>query len=127
MREDRTMTDSPVPTEHTRIVVLVERYLAFLTVERNLSPLTIRNYAADLRPLFAYLEQHDVDPLAVSRTDFRGYLSSMIDAGIAQGSVVRRTSTARSFYRWLRLKAWCATTRSPSSAARSRRAGCRTS
>jgi site-specific recombinase XerD len=27
----------------------------------------------------------------------------MMDAGVAQGSVVRRVSTARSFYRWLRL------------------------
>ena len=105
MREDRTMTDSPAAhSSTTRIVVLVERYLAFLTVERNLSPLTIRNYAADLRPLFAYLERARRRPARRQSDRLPRLPASMIDAGIAQGSIVRRTSTARSFYRWLRLE-----------------------
>ena len=82
---------------------LVDRYLLTLAAEKNLSAFTIRNYASDLRHLFAHLESRDVDPLNLTRLDFRGYLASMIDDGVAQGSVVRRVSTARSFYRWLRL------------------------
>ncbi|MHB8375482.1 MAG: tyrosine recombinase [Dehalococcoidia bacterium] len=83
---------------------LVERYLAFLTAERNLSAFTVRNYRADLRHLFDWLEGEAIDPLAISRVQFRAYLASMIEAGVAQGSIVRRVSTARSFYRWLRLE-----------------------
>jgi site-specific recombinase XerD len=45
----------------------------------------------------------------VSRSVFRGYLASLIEAGVAQGSIVRRVSTARSFYRWLRLTGALAT------------------
>ena len=71
--------------------------------ERNLSRFTLRNYGTDLRHYFAYLEEQRIAPLAVTRVLFRGYLASMQQAGVAQGSVSRRVSTAKSFYRWLRL------------------------
>jgi site-specific recombinase XerD len=87
-----------------RIDALLERYLAVLAAERNLSRFTVRNYATDLRHLFAFLAEHDVDPLAITRATFRAYLASLIEAGVAHGSVTRRVSTARSFYKWLRLE-----------------------
>jgi site-specific recombinase XerD len=82
---------------------LLERYLAVLSVERNLSSFTLRNYAADLRHLFGWLNEEGCEPLAITRLVFRSYISAMKEAGVAQGSIVRRVSTARSFYRWLRL------------------------
>jgi site-specific recombinase XerD len=82
---------------------LLERYLAVLVAERNLSVYTVRNYTTDLHHLFSYLDERGVSPLALTRIVFRGYLASLIDARVAQGSITRRTSTARSFYRWLRL------------------------
>ena len=82
---------------------LLARYLDVLEGERNLSQFTLRNYGTDLRHYFAYLEEHGIDLLAVTRVLFRGYLASMQQAGVAQGSVSRRVSTAKSFYRWLRL------------------------
>jgi len=82
---------------------LLERYLAVLQAERNLSRFTVRNYATDLRHLFDWLDERNTDPLAITRQVFRGYLASMIDDGVAQGSISRRVSTARSFYKWLRL------------------------
>ncbi len=84
--------------------LLVGRYLRFLAAERNLSQFTIRNYASDLRHLFAFLDATNVEPLAITRLDFRAYLAAMIEDAVARGSIVRRTSTARSFYRWLRLE-----------------------
>ena len=88
---------------------LLTRYLSALAAERNLSPLTLRNYRADLGHLLAHLVARDTAPKALTRTVFRGYLASMIESGVAQGSVVRRVSTARSFYRWLRLTGVLAT------------------
>jgi len=89
--------------EASRADGLLDRYLAVLQAERNLSSYTARNYGADLRHLFGWLEEHGVEPLRLTRGDFRGYLASLIDAAVARGSVTRRVSTARSFYRWLRL------------------------
>jgi site-specific recombinase XerD len=82
---------------------LIDRYLVSLSAERNLSPFTIRNYSTDLSGLAAFLAERQVDIRGLSRATFRSYLASMIDGGVAQGSIVRRVSTARSFYRWLRL------------------------
>jgi site-specific recombinase XerD len=84
--------------------VLLGRYLAVLTAERNLSRFTVRNYATDLRHYFAYLEEQEIELLGVTRQLFRGYIASMQEAGLAQASVVRRVSTAKSFYRWVRLE-----------------------
>lgn len=81
----------------------MQRYLDMLSAEKNLSRYTVRNYAADLQHLLGYLAERDADPLGITRPIFRTYLASMIEAGVAQGSIVRRVSTARSFYRWLRL------------------------
>ncbi len=91
------------PPDVARAEALLDRYLAVLVAERNLSAYTVRNYATDLRHLFVHLAEVGVSPLALTRVVFRGYLASLIDAGIARGSITRRTSTARSFYRWLRL------------------------
>ena len=90
-------------TESTRGDALLERYLAAMASEKNLSPFTLRNYRTDLGTLLAWLDGQGIEPLAITRTAFRGYIGSMMDEGVAQGSVVRRVSTARSFYRWVRL------------------------
>jgi site-specific recombinase XerD len=82
---------------------LLDRYLTVLQAERNLSRFTVRNYATDLRHLFDWLDERNTDALAITRQVFRSYLASMIDGGVAQGSISRRVSAARSFYKWLRL------------------------
>ncbi len=82
---------------------LLARYLETLAAERNLSRYTVRNYQTDLEHLFGHLAERGADPLSLTRLAFRAYLASMIEAGVARGSIVRRVSTARSFYRWLRI------------------------
>jgi site-specific recombinase XerD len=94
---------SPARVAASPAEALLERYLNVLVAERNLSAYTVRNYTTDLHHLFSYLEERRVSPLTLTRIVFRGYLASLIEASVAQGSITRRTSTARSFYRWLRL------------------------
>ncbi len=96
-----TPTRAPAPPSQAE--ELLERYLQTLAAERNLSRFTVRNYATDLRHLFAHLEERGDEPLAITRIIFRGYLASLMDAAVAPASITRRVSTARSFYRWLRL------------------------
>jgi len=97
------MKAAPLP-ETPAVAPLLDRYLTVLTAERGLSPYTVRNYAGDLGHLFAWIEEHEHDPLALTRAQFRAYLASMIEAGTARGSIARRVSTARSFYKWLRMQ-----------------------
>lgn len=80
---------------------LLARYLETLALERNLSPYTLRNYDGDLRGLLAFLEERQIDPRALSRQTFREYLSRLVADGISSGSIQRKVSAARGFYRWL--------------------------
>lgn len=80
---------------------LLARYLETLALERNLSPYTLRNYDGDLRGLLAFLEERQIDPRALSRQTFREYLSRLVADGISPGSIQRKVSAARGFYRWL--------------------------
>jgi integrase/recombinase XerC len=80
---------------------LLQSYLRFLEAERNLSPYTLRNYESDLRSFFRYAEDAGRDIPDVDRYLLRGYLASLREQEMASGSIVRRVSSIRSFYRFL--------------------------
>ena len=84
-------------------IALLERYLQERGTARNLSDYTLRNYRTDLEHFFFALAGWDVEALKVQRTDLRRYLSLLLGQGLAEGSVRRKVSTIRSFYRWLRV------------------------
>ena len=88
------MSAAPLPDPPRRAEELLSRYLATMLAEKNLSRFTLRNYATDLRHLFAYCDERSLNPLHISRQSFRAYLASMIEGGTAPGSVTRRVSTA---------------------------------
>ena len=67
-------------------------------VGRNVSPLTIRNYRADLGDFGRYLKAEHIEPLNLDRQAFRRYLSSL---NIARASLRRKVSTIHTFYRFL--------------------------
>lgn len=92
-------TDDRQPTTDT----LLARYLADLKGGRNLSDFTLRNYRSDLTHYFAWLGENEISLTGIVRSRFRSYIAEMQEAGVAQGSVSRRVSTVKSFYRWLRL------------------------
>lgn len=79
-----------------------ERYRTYLIGERNLSPLTVRNYRDDLGQFFSFLAQRDVTaPESVDRGLIRDYLSWLQDGKYVRPSIARKLSTVRSFYRFL--------------------------
>src|SRR3989304_1657660 len=83
---------------------LLGRYLSTVIASKNLSAYTLRNYSADLRHFFDFLDGHDADLRSVEKPLLREYLSSLVAAGLASGSVTRKVSTMRSFYRHLRME-----------------------
>lgn len=81
----------------------IARFLRYLTVERNASPLTIKSYREDLTTLAEYLEHargQQPAPAEIAPTELRGYVSAMHDAGYAKSSVSRRLASMRSFFRF---------------------------
>ena len=81
---------------------LILEYIRYLKAERNLSPLTLRNYEADLTHFLRYLTSAEgTGPLKVSRQVFRRYLAALRGEGIGDGSVARKVSTIHSFYRYM--------------------------
>ncbi len=81
---------------------LLERYLRDKGEARNLSGYTLRNYRTDLEHFLYALAGWEIDALEVTRGDLRRYLAVLLGNGVADGSVRRKVSTIRSFYKWLR-------------------------
>jgi len=80
---------------------LLQAYLRFLQAERNLSPYTLRNYESDLRSFFRYAQDAGREICDVDRYLLRGYLAGLREKKISPGSIVRKVSSIRSFYRFL--------------------------
>ncbi|MEO8457212.1 MAG: site-specific tyrosine recombinase/integron integrase [Chloroflexota bacterium] len=77
-------------------------YVRYLLAEKNLSPLTLRNYRSDLTHFATYLrEQEETDPMSADRMMVRRYLGLMKDGGMAGASLTRKVSTIRSYYKYL--------------------------
>ena len=73
-----------------------------LVAERNLAPLTVRNYLADLEPLRDYMENREIAAFAdLDRLKVRGYLAWLHELGYVRSSVARKLSALRSLFRWL--------------------------
>jgi integrase/recombinase XerC len=81
----------------------ISRFLRYLLVERNASPLTIKSYREDLTALGEYLTEsygRPPQPAEITSLDLRGYVAALHEAGYAKTSVARRMASLRSFYRF---------------------------
>jgi integrase/recombinase XerC len=79
------------------------RFLRFLEVERNSSPLTLKSYREDLELLLDYLEQafgRIPAPGEITTLDLRSYTAWMTEAGYAKTTIARRLASLRSLYRF---------------------------
>lgn len=86
----------------------IERFGRYMETERRNSTSTIDIYTRDLRRFEAYMEESReaeeggwLDPRGVRLEDIRGWVMRDVESGIAVGSVNRRISTLRSFFRYL--------------------------
>lgn len=81
-----------------------DRFLTYLTVEKNCSPLTVSNYGKDLKAFADFWEQRQKSALQWERVgplDIRAYLAYLNDKQYARRTVARRVSALRSFYKYL--------------------------
>jgi integrase/recombinase XerC len=87
----------------------IARFLQYLVVERNASPLTIKSYREDLTALVEYLTDDRGNlpaPGAISTLDLRGYIAALAEAGYAKTTMARRLASLRSFFRFGQREGW---------------------
>lgn len=96
------MADDSVPARSERD--FVTEFLAHLSLERRLSPYTVRNYRHALDDLFSYLRQSgrwggDLDK--IPPLTLRSYIIDAQRTGISRRTLHLRISAGRSFFRYL--------------------------
>jgi tyrosine recombinase XerC len=87
---------------------LIDEFVAFVRVERNLSPRTVAAYASDLAGYAVFLERADIHPFDADHRVLRSYLADLDRARYARRTVARRLSAVRAFYRYLADRAYVA-------------------
>ncbi len=87
-----------IPPECVVVEERVEQFLRHLAAERGASEHTLRAYRRDLDAFRAYIraEAADIEPVAV-----RGFVASLMKAGLKKSTVGRRLAAVRSFFRFL--------------------------
>ncbi len=80
----------------------MDRFLAHLEVERNLSPETLRAYRSDLEQLYAFFRaQSDQDVVGLDVFQARRYLAHLQATGYSKSTVVRKLASIRGYFRYL--------------------------
>jgi len=82
-------------------IVLVERFLDALWLERGLSENTLTAYRSDLLGLSQWLQGQEVELLRAGRAELLGYLQQRVEQGAKPRSSARLLSSIRRFYRFL--------------------------
>ncbi|MDY6826996.1 MAG: tyrosine recombinase XerC [Bacillota bacterium] len=75
----------------------LERFITYLDVERNASPLTLQAYRNDIIQFFLLTVEESVDLGAVNHLTLRNYLALLKDKGYTRRSIARKLSATRSF------------------------------
>ena len=84
---------------------LIADFETHLRAEKGLADLTVRNYKADIQPLYDYMRLKDIaDMRALDRIILRGYLAWLTELGYVRHSVSRKLSTLRTFLKWMSSK-----------------------
>lgn len=97
---ERTASDREL---EPRVLLEIEGFLAWLDVQRGLSPTTQIAYGTDLRQLADFLEQRQASlarPAEVGRKDIQAWLAHLYALGEAKSSMARKLAAARTFFRY---------------------------
>jgi integrase/recombinase XerC len=86
----------------------LKSFLAYLKLNRHVSPHTVRAYDSDVTQYLAWVASHtgkkmsQLGPADLDMTSVRGHLADLNRAGKARSSVARKLSGLRTFVRYLR-------------------------
>ena len=82
----------------------LEKFMAFLRVEKNASSHTLSSYKTDLDQFFTFLHTHfgseEYSINQIDRLVIRLWLGELTENGLAQSSVARKVAALRSFFKY---------------------------
>jgi integrase/recombinase XerD len=87
--------------EQNNVPPVVQRYKAYLSLERSLAANTIEAYLRDVALLFDYLDEQKIDYLKVTLADFEAFVALLGSLGLHARSQARVVSGVKSFYKFL--------------------------
>ncbi|NMA92297.1 MAG: tyrosine recombinase XerC [Firmicutes bacterium] len=76
------------------------KFLDYLELEKNASPLTLQAYRNDLRQFQQWRPQEGGE-LGIGHRELRRYLAWLKEAGYSRGTIARKLSALRTFFRYL--------------------------
>jgi integrase/recombinase XerC len=81
-----------------------ESFLQYIRTEKRYSPHTVTSYQNDLDQFSGWLGENapGLDAASVTQGEVRGWMVSLLEDGYATGSVHRKISALRSFFRYMR-------------------------
>lgn len=96
-------TKAAIESESIPAWELAEEFIAFLQFERGLADNTIDSYRRDLRQYFEFLNDNGRAVTGAKAADIRAFVDSLGADGNrpAASTIARKTSTLKSFYRFL--------------------------
>jgi len=97
------MSDEPhLPSSATPSDIQIDRFLAYITVEKGLAANTVEAYGRDLGELRRYLAAQNLNDLsAAGSRHIIGFLATLRDRGLSARSQARILTTLRRFYQFL--------------------------
>ena len=82
----------------------LDRFITFLTAEKNVASSTLENYTLALRLFQEFLGDRFQSWRQLTRDDFRDYLYQLLQDEVARSTIRLRFSVYRSFYKFLVLR-----------------------
>lgn len=80
----------------------VEKFIAFLSAEKNASELTIQQYATDIQQLISYMEQRQLSHFSqIQHIHARAFVAELNKKEYARKTIARKLSSLRTFYHFL--------------------------
>ncbi|MFY9526591.1 MAG: site-specific tyrosine recombinase XerD [Limnochordia bacterium] len=80
---------------------VLDEYLAFLQIEKGLSPNSVNAYGSDLRQFGAFLKKNALAWSAVTVENIEAYLSVLENQKLSARTKARKVASLRSFYNYL--------------------------
>lgn len=80
---------------------LINRYLSYISDQRNYSIDTIKSYKEDLKQLKEYYQIEQISFLNIKYSDIRNYYNFLDKKKYSKNSIARMISSSRSFYKYL--------------------------
>lgn len=83
---------------------MIEKFLEYLQHEKRFSPHTLQSYSVDLQQFFEFVQKTDdvVGDCNINHLQIRGWIVSLLEAGIAPRSINRKLSALKSYFKFLR-------------------------